>query len=127
TRVTVSAELAGAARAADGAGTAGAGTAGAGTAGAATPTGIVVSVLDDGASMPSEVASAPFEPVRRRRTPTAGAGLGLSIAKGIVDAHGGHIVLEQPAKGTRFLVHLPVEMPHVSVARPAELGRGVRE
>jgi signal transduction histidine kinase/ABC-type sulfate/molybdate transport systems ATPase subunit len=86
--------------------------------------GITVSVLDDGAGMPSEVASAPFEPVRRRRTPTAGAGLGLSIAKGIVEAHGGRIVLEQPAKGTRFLVLLPVEIPAVPDARPADLGPG---
>ena len=34
---------------------------------------------------PAEVAAAPFEPMRRRRAPTAGAGLGLSIARGIVD------------------------------------------
>ena len=81
------------------------------TAAAAGRGGITVSVLDDGAGMPSEIASTPFEPVRRRRAPTAGAGLGLSIARGIVEAHGGRIVLEQPAKGTRFLVHLPVEMP----------------
>ena len=33
--------------------------------------------------------AAPFEPMRRRRAPTAGAGLGLSIARGIVRAHGG--------------------------------------
>ena len=117
TRVTVSAELAG---------PAGTGAA-AGAAGPGGPTGITVSVLDDGAGMPSEVASAPFEPVRRRRAPTAGAGLGLSIAKGIVEAHGGHIVLEQPAKGTRFLVHLPVEMPDIPDPRPIDLGPGVPE
>jgi signal transduction histidine kinase/ABC-type branched-subunit amino acid transport system ATPase component len=84
------------------------------SAAAAGPSGIAVTVHDDGAGMPADVVSAPFEPMRGRRTPTAGAGLGLSIAKGIVEAHGGRIVLEQPAKGTRFLVHLPVEMP----ARP---------
>ena len=61
--------------------------------------------------MPSEIFTAPYEPMRRRRTPTAGAGLGLSIAKGIVEAHGGRIVLEQPGKGTCFRVHLPIEMP----------------
>jgi signal transduction histidine kinase/ABC-type sulfate/molybdate transport systems ATPase subunit len=126
TRVIVSAELAGAADTARAAGAADTARA-AGAAGAAGSTGIAVSVLDDGAGMPREVASAPFEPVRRRRTPTSGAGLGLSIAKGIVEAHGGHIVLEQPAKGTRFLVHLPVEMPDVHEARPGDLGAGVPE
>jgi len=74
--------------------------------------GICVSVLDDGAGLPPEIASAPFEPMRRRRTPTAGAGLGLTIAKGIVEAHGGRIELEHMGgKGTRFRVHLPVEIP----------------
>jgi signal transduction histidine kinase/ABC-type branched-subunit amino acid transport system ATPase component len=73
--------------------------------------GVAVSVLDDGTGMPSEIFTAPYEPMRRRRTPTAGAGLGLSIAKGIVEAHGGRIVLEQPGKGTCFRVHLPIEMP----------------
>jgi signal transduction histidine kinase/ABC-type sulfate/molybdate transport systems ATPase subunit len=73
--------------------------------------GISIGVLDDGAGMPGDIASAPFEPARRRRSPTAGAGLGLSIAKGIVEAHGGRIELEQPEHGTRFRIHLPVEMP----------------
>jgi signal transduction histidine kinase/ABC-type sulfate/molybdate transport systems ATPase subunit len=87
---------------------------------AAGEAGIAVSVLDDGTGMPTDVASTPFEPVRRRRTSTAGAGLGLSIARGIVEAHGGRIVLEQPAMGTRFVVHLPVEMPAIPEVRPAE-------
>ncbi len=94
------------------------------TAAAPGQGGITVSVLDDGVGMPSEIASTPFEPVRRRRAPTAGAGLGLSIARGIVEAHGGRIVLEQPAKGTRFLVHLPIEMPARPDAGPAGLPDG---
>jgi signal transduction histidine kinase len=73
--------------------------------------GIAVSVLDDGVGMPTEITSATFEPMRRRRTPTAGAGLGLAIAKGIVEAHGGRIELDQPGKGTRFRIHLPIEIP----------------
>ena len=93
---------------------------------AAGRSGISVSVLDDGAGMPREIASAPFEPMRRRRTPTAGAGLGLSIAKGIVEAHGGRIVLEQPAKGTRFRIHLPVEMPARTDGPSAEPAGGRR-
>jgi signal transduction histidine kinase/ABC-type multidrug transport system ATPase subunit len=83
--------------------------------------GIAVSVLDDGVGMPSEIASATFEPMRRRRTPTAGAGLGLAIAKGIVEAHGGRIDLEQPEKGTVFRIHLPIEMPASPNGRPTDL------
>jgi signal transduction histidine kinase/ABC-type multidrug transport system ATPase subunit len=86
------------------------------------PAGVTVNVADDGAGMPAEVALAPFEPMRRRRPPTAGAGLGLSIAKGIVVAHGGRIELDQPGRGTCFRIHLPVEMPAIradAAARPA--------
>ncbi len=79
---------------------------------------IVISVLDDGAGMPEEIASALFEPTRRRRSSTGGAGLGLGIVKGIVEAHGGRIELEQSAKGTCFRIHLPVEMPDKPGGRP---------
>jgi len=82
--------------------------------------GISVSVLDNGTGIPREIVSAPFEPMRRRRTPSAGAGLGLSIAKGIVEAHGGNIVLEQPGKGTCFQIHLPIEMPAGPDGPPAD-------
>jgi signal transduction histidine kinase/ABC-type sulfate/molybdate transport systems ATPase subunit len=94
------------------------------------PAGVVVRVADDGAGMPADVAVAPFEPTRRRRTPSAGAGLGLSIASGIVAAHGGRIDLDQPGqgrpkRGTCFRIHLPVEMPASpasGAARPAAHG-----
>jgi signal transduction histidine kinase len=75
---------------------------------------VVISVLDDGRGMPPELAAAPFEPARRPRASagTGGAGLGLSIAKGIVQAHGGSMELDPstcPDQGTCFSVHLPAE------------------
>jgi signal transduction histidine kinase len=93
---------------------------------------VVISVLDDGAGMPPELADAPFEPAHRpgpghgtgngsngsngnswtngsSSRKTAGAGLGLSIAEGIVQAHGGRIELTALRKGTCFSVYLPVE------------------
>jgi signal transduction histidine kinase len=93
------------------------------------PTGVTVSVVDDGSGMPADVAAAPFEPTRRRRTPSAGAGLGLSIARGIVAAHGGRIELDQPGEGTCFQIHLPVEMPAARasvVAQPAARAEAAR-
>jgi signal transduction histidine kinase/ABC-type multidrug transport system ATPase subunit len=72
--------------------------------------GIVVSVADDGAGVPAEVAPAIFQfPRHRRLTASSGAGLGLSIAKGIVEAHGGRIELVRHDRGTTFAIHLPVE------------------
>ena len=73
---------------------------------------VLVTVADDGPGLPPDVAQAPFEPMRRRRrAASSGSGLGLSIARGIVAAHGGRMELDQPAQGTCFRIHLPVEDP----------------
>ena len=45
---------------------------------------------------------------RSRNRVTSGAGLGLAIARSIVQAHGGDIqVQSEPGKGTQFTFHLP--------------------
>ncbi len=70
---------------------------------------VEVRVIDDGTGFPEELALAPFEPARRQRSRNAGAGLGLSIARGIVEAHGGGIELAPVSGGTAFHIRLPVE------------------
>jgi signal transduction histidine kinase len=42
------------------------------------------------------------------RTPGGGAGLGLAIARGMVEAHGGQIDVRNEAEGCRFTVRLPL-------------------
>ena len=51
----------------------------------------------------------------------SGSGMGLAIAKGIVEAHGGRIWVEDGAdgRGAKFVVALP------SQAEPRPLGRGI--
>jgi ABC-type cobalamin/Fe3+-siderophores transport system ATPase subunit/signal transduction histidine kinase len=66
---------------------------------------ITITVADDGIGMPDGETSE--QPVPRRAA-TAGAGLGLSIAKAIVAAHNGTITLEQPSRGTSWRIDLPV-------------------
>jgi signal transduction histidine kinase/ABC-type multidrug transport system ATPase subunit len=73
------------------------------------PGDVEITVVDDGTGMPPELAAAPFEPTRGRRSPSSGAGLGLSISRGIVEAHGGTIDMVTVAKGTCFRVRLPIE------------------
>jgi len=78
------------------------------------PATVIVRVSDDGEGMPPELLNAPAAAtaVRRpRRRGDSGSGLGLSIAKGIVDAHGGRLELEQAARGTSLRITLPVEKP----------------
>jgi signal transduction histidine kinase len=42
------------------------------------------------------------------RTPGAGAGLGLAIARGMVEAHGGELTVGNDGPGCRFIVRLPI-------------------
>ncbi len=73
---------------------------------------VAIGISDDGSGVPDDVAAAFFDPERRRRTETAGAGLGLSIARGIVEAHGGTIALAPVAgRGARIVVRVPIEGP----------------
>ncbi|ABF46609.1 MULTISPECIES: sensor histidine kinase [Deinococcus] len=70
-------------------------------------------VQDDGPGIPSEHLARLFDRFYRvedsRSRDQGGAGLGLSIAKGIVDAHGGRIWLEsEVGRGTTAYVQLPV-------------------
>jgi signal transduction histidine kinase/ABC-type multidrug transport system ATPase subunit len=70
---------------------------------------VAISVSDNGSGVPMDIAASFFDPKRRRRAPTTGAGLGLSITKGIVEAHGGHIELGRLERGTEVVVTVPIE------------------
>ncbi|HWE44148.1 MAG TPA: ATP-binding protein [Gemmatimonadaceae bacterium] len=67
-------------------------------------------VADDGPGIPIEQQGFMFRRFwQQRRADRRGIGLGLTIAKGIVDAHGGRIWLESDAgKGTTFWFTLPL-------------------
>lgn len=76
-----------------------------------TPDEVVLSVSDQGAGIPPEEVSRLFDPFRRglgTADLAPGAGLGLSIVRRIVDAHGGRIDVEsKPYVGSTFRVRLP--------------------
>src|SRR3954447_7207207 len=64
-----------------------------------------VSIADAGPGMPPDVLEHAFEPFFT--TKSRGTGLGLPLAKRIVDAHGGEIRLETSATGTTVTMSLP--------------------
>jgi signal transduction histidine kinase len=68
-------------------------------------------VADQGPGIPPALVGRIFEPRVRGRADGAGAGLGLPIAKGIVDAHGGTLEAVPVGRGARFVVTLPCEPP----------------
>ncbi len=70
-----------------------------------------VLVSDDGAGLPPAVQAGLFVAGVRGRASGGGAGLGLSIADGIVRAHAGRITVRTGPDGTTFTVDLPVDGP----------------
>ena len=80
---------------------------------AARATGVVIEVLDEGPGIPDDERARVFERFYRadaaRAVSDGGAGLGLAIARWIVDLHGGDIHPEprQP-QGCRMVVTLPI-------------------
>jgi two-component system, sensor histidine kinase FlrB len=73
-----------------------------------TPTGraqIVVS--DDGPGVPANVRERIFEPFFTTRA--SGTGIGLSIVKSVVEAHGGSVCLAASSCGATFVIELPAE------------------
>lgn len=75
-----------------------------------------VEVVDTGAGFAPDQAAALFEAFVQGERPEGGRGglgLGLAIAKGLVEAHGGTIAAfsDGPGTGARFVVCLPVVEP----------------
>ncbi|MFJ2817167.1 sensor histidine kinase [Streptomyces sp. NPDC091279] len=79
-------------------------------AAARSPEGVVVSVTDGCGGIPEEDLARVFDTGWRgthARTPPAGAGLGLAIVRGIVEAHHGRATVRNIPGGCRFEVLLP--------------------
>ncbi|HWU89467.1 MAG TPA: HAMP domain-containing sensor histidine kinase [Kofleriaceae bacterium] len=81
----------------------------------ASATHALLSVTDQGIGMTGEDREHIWEPFRRSRRAAEtipGVGLGLSIAKRIIEAHGGKITVEsEPGVGSTFSLKLPLGEP----------------
>lgn len=79
-----------------------------------TPRGLEIEVRDSGEGIEAEFLPHMFEPFRQAEGPSTrshgGLGLGLSIVRYLVEAHGGTVSVASPGKGlgARFSVSLPL-------------------
>jgi two-component system sensor histidine kinase BaeS len=73
---------------------------------------ILIRVSDNGSGITADEQQKVFEPFYRGnqgRRFKQGMGLGLTIARDLIEAHGGKITLESiPAQGSQFTIHLPL-------------------
>ncbi|HEY2401294.1 MAG TPA: ATP-binding protein [Steroidobacteraceae bacterium] len=75
-------------------------------------TALVIRIRDEGPGIPDEELERVFEPFYRlessRNRDTGGSGLGLSIARDVIQAHGGSLILQNlPVRGLEAIVSLP--------------------
>jgi signal transduction histidine kinase len=73
---------------------------------------LVIRIRDEGPGIPDEELERVFEPFYRlessRNRDTGGSGLGLSIARDVIQAHGGSLILRNlPVRGLEAMVSLP--------------------
>ena len=85
---------------------------------ASVPEGIVFEVRDTGPGIPAAEQANMFRPFwQARRVDRRGVGLGLSIVKGIVDAHGGRIEIESDGtSGTTIRFTVPAAQETAAAA-----------
>jgi signal transduction histidine kinase len=79
---------------------------------------VVFRVADTGRGIAAENLPLVFDRFWQNRAGRGGAGLGLAIAKGIVEAHGGRIWVEStPGRGSTFFFSIPTA--HLTDDRPS--------
>jgi len=67
-----------------------------------------ITVTDNGTGISDANATRVFKPFFTTAGEKGGTGLGLPIARALIRAHGGSIVLDRLEKGTRFTIALPL-------------------
>ena len=74
-----------------------------------TGTDVVVSIADDGCGMPHEIRDRVFDPFFTTKEVGRGTGQGLTLARSIVEKHGGSIDIDtEEGDGTTVAVRLPL-------------------
>ncbi|HEX7833211.1 MAG TPA: response regulator [Thermoanaerobaculia bacterium] len=90
---------------------------------------VVLVVSDTGCGIPEAIRQSIYDPFFTTKDPDRGTGLGLSVARGIVEQTGGYMWLySEEGQGTAFKIFLPrhrsSKKPEFAVSDDAVLGRG---
>ena len=89
---------------------------------------IEIRVSDNGAGIAPDIMDAIFEPYFTTKAPGEGTGMGLAMAQGVIESHGGEISVEsQLGKGTTFTIYLPItkKRPANGADTPEQLPKGM--
>ena len=80
---------------------------------------LVIIVEDNGPGFPADFLDKVFDKFFRvNSSKSGGLGLGLSIVKGLVEAHNGTVKVENKnSGGARFIITIPTEIPDMTVIR----------
>ena len=69
---------------------------------------VVVEVTDSGAGVPLDLRERIFEPFFTTKPPGSGTGLGLTMARQIIERHGGILDVRETPGGTLFHIEVPM-------------------
>ncbi|MBL1255384.1 PAS domain S-box protein [Methylocystis sp. Sn-Cys] len=74
-------------------------------------------ISDNGPGVPEAIRNRIFDPFFTTKPQGVGTGIGLAVSRGLIEAHGGSLVLEpqQPGMGAVFMVRLPIEATETAV------------
>lgn len=68
---------------------------------------VAIKISDSGPGVPKDIAQKIFDPFFTTKDFGHGVGLGLSIAKGVIDSHNGEIKIDISSTETTFVIQLP--------------------
>lgn len=79
--------------------------------------GVILTFADTGEGIPAQIRDKIFDPFFTTKPQGKGTGLGLAVAYGVIQRHGGSIeVINPPGGGACFTIRLPLDAPELPLS-----------